>query len=507
MTKLTDTSAHQPLARGPGLWLLAAGVAVAAGAYLRLDSLGSRSLWLDELATWNVANMPFGASLSWGPEAIPPLYQLCVRALTDDPHPPEWLLRLPAALAGCLVVPAGWWLGRRLGDARVAGSLALLLACNAMQIEYSREARGYSLLVLGSVLSVGAWHALVTRPTRARAVAYAGVTALTFYAHVFVALTAAGQVAWWLTRMLRRPRSAPGGLPLLALGATVVLWAPLGVRLITRETGIATVLAWVPPASPVDSFDLLAGITAGWVWLAGALVPAVLIGLGGHFHWPLSLRKLFNSREDHRTNDAVPLMLWWLATSWLGLLLISWLAVPVMVARYLLPAAVPALLLPLVLARRWHRHGPLVLAGLGVVASLPEAWTVRSPDRLGFRELVAFLDQQVDADRDLVVQAVSSSAPDYIEMETLEFTYYPLKGVTVQPLAVEPAVHSTWGSALADPRRIYIATFLADPLPAIHNAGRGTEPFTLDDRRYEQLAFGPYRLLCVAPATDQPASE
>jgi hypothetical protein len=149
-------------------------------AYLRFDALGARSLWLDEFSTWHVSRLPLGQSLTWGPElTIPPLYQLLLRLLSPDPHPDEWVLRFPAAVAGLGAVAAAWWLGRTVAGAAAGCALAALMACNPLQIEYSREARPYSLLVLGCVLSTAAWYRLVSgcarRPTREWEVAETGI--------------------------------------------------------------------------------------------------------------------------------------------------------------------------------------------------------------------------------------------------------------------------------------------------------------------------------------------
>lgn len=63
-----------------------------------------------------------------------------------------WAIRLPALLAGWMILPAGYLLTRRLYG-KHTGMIALaLLAVSMPLIEYSTNARGYSLITLGFLL-------------------------------------------------------------------------------------------------------------------------------------------------------------------------------------------------------------------------------------------------------------------------------------------------------------------------------------------------------------------
>src|SRR5262245_26146785 len=122
-------------------------------AVLRFSGLDSRSLWGDEFCTWKVSQMPIAESLVWQPELTkPPIYQFAIRGVKTlrwqpSTPPSEWQLRLPAALCGVLAVLAMWWLGSIAAGWTLGASAALLFAVNGMQIDYSQEARPYSMLV------------------------------------------------------------------------------------------------------------------------------------------------------------------------------------------------------------------------------------------------------------------------------------------------------------------------------------------------------------------------
>lgn len=65
-----------------------------------------------------------------------------------------WAVRLPAFTAGVLLVPAVYWLAKRLYDRWTALGAALLVAWWPMLINYSTNARGYTLVALFTLLTL-----------------------------------------------------------------------------------------------------------------------------------------------------------------------------------------------------------------------------------------------------------------------------------------------------------------------------------------------------------------
>jgi hypothetical protein len=63
-----------------------------------------------------------------------------------------WAVRLPALVAGVLLVPAAYWLAKRLYDRWTALGAALLVAWFPPLIAYSNNARGYTLVALFTLL-------------------------------------------------------------------------------------------------------------------------------------------------------------------------------------------------------------------------------------------------------------------------------------------------------------------------------------------------------------------
>ncbi len=65
-----------------------------------------------------------------------------------------WVVRLPAFTAGVLLVPAVYWLAKRLYDRWTALGAALLVAWFPILINYSTNARGYTLVALFTLLTL-----------------------------------------------------------------------------------------------------------------------------------------------------------------------------------------------------------------------------------------------------------------------------------------------------------------------------------------------------------------
>jgi uncharacterized membrane protein len=133
-------------------WSAAAAVAaiVVVSAALPLYRLTGRSLWLDEILTSQPAhlNSP-GEVIAWSQAAInqmPLFYMITwlLRLWGDG----AFVLRLPAAVAGCLAVVAVFLLARRTFVTRTGLIAAVLMAILAFPVWYSQEARNYSLLML-----------------------------------------------------------------------------------------------------------------------------------------------------------------------------------------------------------------------------------------------------------------------------------------------------------------------------------------------------------------------
>ena len=125
-------------------------IAIAAGAYLRLESLGAPSYWLDEIAraAHGTSDAPAVVALdhrllrrTW-PALLPD-------QLTTHRTHSEFAGRLPAALLGIIAIALVWLAARSVKDIGwlAAPASAAFIALSPLHVYYSREARAYSLLM------------------------------------------------------------------------------------------------------------------------------------------------------------------------------------------------------------------------------------------------------------------------------------------------------------------------------------------------------------------------
>ena len=160
-------------------------------------------------------------------------------------HP--WVLRLPALIAGILLVPASYVTARTFFDKYAALLAAGLVASSSALIEYSTNARGYTLLCLFSLLTLVLAAYLLRSPGPAAWVLFSLLSALGFYT-IPTMLYPFGIVVLWLfltTLMQKPPAERPRFLKDLTLAVvlaailTLVLYSPV-------------LLVW-GPASIVDN--------------------------------------------------------------------------------------------------------------------------------------------------------------------------------------------------------------------------------------------------------------
>ena len=354
------------------------------------------------------------------------LAKLSVGVFGNEP----WAVRLPALLAGIALVPATLALGRVLYGRTAALLAAALVAASSTLVEYSTNARGYTLVALATVIaflaaaraverdSVGAWAVVVV----------AG--ALGLYAVPVMIYPLGGALLWilgsgWVAGRELRPLLARLGVSALVTSVlTLVLYGPVyaasGVRSVTANE-------FVEPRTFGTLLDLFPGHVSDTVdtWTRDLpLLVAILLGAG--------------------------LLAGIVATPWIGRFpipvvatVVAWALLVLAVQRVLPYTRVWTFLVPLaatttagvygwMLERRaWAaRAGPVLAAAVAVVGSL----LVLSADSVrASRETGALLDAPAIAtllaDRVEPGDRILATGSDTI----LEY-YLERKGVDAGPL-------------------------------------------------------------------------
>lgn len=132
------------------------------GLSLRVDRLGERSLWYDEINTVNSAvNITTRDIIDLSMKSLePPLYRIMLHYMSFLGNS-EFVLRFTSLFLGIFSILVLFLLSKTIWDKETALFSSLLLAISTFHIAYSQEVRSYSLLVFLSICSVYfLWHAL-----------------------------------------------------------------------------------------------------------------------------------------------------------------------------------------------------------------------------------------------------------------------------------------------------------------------------------------------------------
>lgn len=183
---------------------------------------------LDEATTFNeFVLQPWRATIGkyWATNNHPlhsVLAKICVDLLGRDP----WVVRIPAFVAGVLLVPATFFSVSRMFARRAAWYAAIAVSILPVFILFSANARGYSLVALSVLLQ---WLAMRDALRHERVASWFLVAlfgALGVYTHLTMAFAYAGTVAWALLWMVRnRAADRRHIVPLLVSGAASVAMA------------------------------------------------------------------------------------------------------------------------------------------------------------------------------------------------------------------------------------------------------------------------------------------
>jgi mannosyltransferase len=317
--------------------LLALLVPCGVAALLCAWQLSTRSLWLDEGASVSIASQ-HGEAL-WraiahdGGNML--VYYLVLHVLIGLFGDAEVVIRMPSVLATVATVALVGALGRRLFDRRVAFAASLLTAVSLPLVFWGQDARGYAPLVTFSAASFLAFVALTegdaeAPPSRWWLSAYVASTVLAAYMGFVGALVLPAQ----LLLLGLRPRHARALLG--AMAASVAAWLPLLVLATARGS---SQLFWVPRPNMASLDQTLRWLTSagmppnfhptGSSTVLMALSIALLaVALG------LTVRRLRAAWQARQIDRE----------TWGTLLVLCWLAVPIVLSLAESAAGQPILL-------------------------------------------------------------------------------------------------------------------------------------------------------------------
>lgn len=267
-----------------------------------LRSIGlAHGLWFDEIQTLvEYVRRPLAQIVTtFDSQNQHYLYSILARISVVLFGESTWALRLPAMIFGVASLAATVWFGALVTARREALLAGALLAVSYHHVWFSQNARGYTGLLLFTLLGSGAFLLLLAEParhTRTRVAAYAVSMACAALIHVTAAIVVVAHALIWLALVIAAAHSgrlreiawqAPLAAMLLAGVLSFAGYAPvLGqfVATILHPSGSGSAPAWKNPAWAVA--EALRVLRAG---VPGGLFTVVLvlgtIGVGLTSYW------------------------------------------------------------------------------------------------------------------------------------------------------------------------------------------------------------------------------
>jgi len=311
---------------GPTDWYLVLAL-LTASALLRGIGL-NEGLWIDEISTLNhYVLLPFGRIMTlYDGQNQHMLYSLLAHGSITAFGESAWALRLPAAVLGVLSIPAIYAFGRRIAPPSESFLAAAFLAASYHHVWFSQNARGYTGLLIGTVLASSLFLQLLAanRIRPGLVLGYALISALTVWTHMTAVVTVVAHAVIWLVISLQQSRQPvqPGRMAILIALVlsglfSLIMYAPVLPQLAGTLAGNPAsekIATWTAPSwmvletirtlgkgIPGGVPLILAGAGIGLLGiisyarqslpvLAVLLLPAALVGIvvmvTGHNFWP-----------------------------------------------------------------------------------------------------------------------------------------------------------------------------------------------------------------------------
>lgn len=323
---------------------------IACGALLRAFKLGSESVWLDEAFSIKIAHGSLSEVVEETSKDVhPPLYYFALHYWMKLFGETEFASRLLSALFGTLSILAIYKLAALLYDTGTGLLAATLLAFSHFNIEFSQEARMYTLLSLLSLTSIYFFLRLLTMGKSRLALAgYIGASALLMYTHVYSFFILAAQNIFLLMLLFtaRDVFKRVWKRWLLAQVALGVLFLPW-LSVLLQQVSHVQKGFWIPKLPPriiFDTFVLYAG-SRPLAWVLFPLVAlAIFLGLRGSNDVSES-----SSDENHEGFLSEKLktyfLLLWLVCPVLLPFLVSEFTSPIFLPKYTIPASAAFIIL------------------------------------------------------------------------------------------------------------------------------------------------------------------
>jgi uncharacterized membrane protein len=177
----------------------------AIGLLLRLVNLAGESLWRDEISSVEIARLPLHAILeNRAFDVHPPLYYFILHYWVATWGTSEFAVRLLSVLLGSMGLWPMYKIGALLFNRSVGILATLMLALAEFHVSYSQETKGYSLMVLLTLLSFHSFIRLIKEGGYRAAGIYVLTSELLLYTHAYGHFLVISQSAFFFCSFCQR---------------------------------------------------------------------------------------------------------------------------------------------------------------------------------------------------------------------------------------------------------------------------------------------------------------
>jgi len=252
---------------------------LALGGFLRIYDLGAESLWLDE--AWSIHESAMSPQQIAEHANQPPLYFLILNFWINLFGTSEVALRSLSAIFGIISILFIYQVGSTLFNRKVGLISGLLSAISYYHIYYSQEARGYSLLLLLSLLSYLLFIEILQEDGKWHYPIYFLANLLLGYTHIYGLFIIASQIFYfllfWNKYRAQRVKFAT------TVAVTIVALLPLVPLMWGRVVSIAQRGFWIPEPNLGTIWNSLATFAGSGGGREFILLTFVLLAIIGFF--------------------------------------------------------------------------------------------------------------------------------------------------------------------------------------------------------------------------------
>lgn len=295
----------------------------------------------------------FKTVLSQQSETNPPLYYFILHFWVSLFGDSEFSLRLPSALFGSVSILAIYALGKLLFNKRTATIAALILAASVFHLQFSQEARGYTLSVFLTIISFYFLVKMTKRLTFTHSILYILSCVMMLYTHYFAIFTIFAQNLFYLTIFIQRRRA--GAIKLwhwIILQLLIIVIFIPGLNHLLKIKASMQESFWITQSgiSKLANYMILYSGSVYLLALFMLFLFVAVVGLGKITNNKY-FRQIFSSDRDNNQEPGISegyriymLLLWFIVPIMIPFV-ISVVSTPMFVARYAITATIPLFLL------------------------------------------------------------------------------------------------------------------------------------------------------------------